>query len=146
MVINANEILPNLWIGSEPYLPAEVYKDFDTIVFSAKGIDVRPYFKKFSDKKILQTALEDRLYLPEGTFIKAEQMAYWVADEVFAGRKVLVTCAAGLNRSGLITALALRLITGKSGVECVKEVQEKRFGALNNETFAKYVSMLLPII
>lgn len=62
-----------------------------------------------------------------------------VADHVRAGRNVLVTCMAGQNRSGLVTAMALCLLTGMKGKDAVNHVSKTRPMALNNQTFAQYV-------
>ncbi len=62
-----------------------------------------------------------------------------VAQQVNAGKKVLVTCMAGLNRSGMVTAMALHLLTGWSGADCVEHVQGCRAMALCNDTFAKWL-------
>jgi protein-tyrosine phosphatase len=62
-----------------------------------------------------------------------------VVDRVKAGRNVLVTCMAGQNRSGIVTAMALCKLTGASGQECVDHVSRTRPFALNNRTFAQYV-------
>jgi len=55
------------------------------------------------------------------------------------GKKVLVTCMAGLNRSGMVTAMALHLVTGWSGDEIVEHMQSARANALCNETFANWI-------
>lgn len=62
-----------------------------------------------------------------------------VAEHVKAGRTVLVTCMAGLNRSGIVTALALRELTGWKGSKIVEHIQNRRPTALCNVTFAKYI-------
>jgi len=53
------------------------------------------------------------------------------------GRRVLVTCAAGLNRSGLVTAIAMHILTRHSGITCVQHVQNRRAGALSNRQFRR---------
>lgn len=66
----------------------------------------------------------------------AEQVAQHVKD----GKSVLVTCMAGLNRSGMVTAMALYLLTGWSGSYVVNHVQACREMALCNDTFAGWLS------
>ena len=62
-----------------------------------------------------------------------------VAREVEAGGKVLVVCNMGLNRSGLVVGLALRLL-GMPADKVVAYVREKRDpNALSNSTFADMV-------
>lgn len=69
----------------------------------------------------------------------AQYAADWVVEMFEAGRRVLVTCAAGRNRSGLVSALALMKRRGLSGEEAVARVQAMRKDALTNESFAEYV-------
>lgn len=69
----------------------------------------------------------------------AEDAARCVARKVQRGRRVLVTCAMGLNRSGLVTGLALRRlgIGGDEAVELVRRARGPR--ALSNRAFAAMV-------
>ena len=67
-----------------------------------------------------------------------------VANLVKSGMTVLVTCIAGHNRSGAVTALSLHHITGKSGRECVEIVRSRRHGSLSNETFVKIIEEMYP--
>lgn len=62
-----------------------------------------------------------------------------VALHVRNGREVLVTCMAGLNRSSMITAMALHNLMGWDGEECVRWVQERRPGALFNPSFKRWL-------
>jgi len=62
-----------------------------------------------------------------------------VVEHVQAGRNVLVTCMAGQNRSGIVTAMAVCKLTGASGQEAVDLVSSRRPMALNNQTFVQYV-------
>lgn len=73
-------------------------------------------------------------YLP--TWMLAAQRA---AQLLSKGNKVLVTCMAGLNRSGMVAAMALHLHTGWSGEECVRHIQSQRSMALCNETFEQWL-------
>jgi protein-tyrosine phosphatase len=54
------------------------------------------------------------------------------------GASVLVTCAWGKNRSGLVTGLML-VGEGYSGEEAVRLIQNRRPGSLFNESFANYL-------
>lgn len=68
-----------------------------------------------------------------------EEAARQVVEHVKAGRRCLVTCWAGQNRSGLVNALVMRELTGWTGEEIVKHIQDHRPLALNNETFVKHI-------
>ncbi len=75
----------------------------------------------------------------------ARDLVHWkisaarVANAVRKGKKVLVTCMAGLNRSGMVTALALHELTGWSGEQIVKHIKSRRSYALCNDLFADYL-------
>jgi protein-tyrosine phosphatase len=54
------------------------------------------------------------------------------------GSKVLAHCGLGLNRSALMIALILMYL-GKESEAAVKQIRERRPGALYNEVFADYL-------
>ena len=58
------------------------------------------------------------------------------------GKKVLVTCMQGRNRSGLVSALALHNLLGVSGLEAASMVQNKRPNSLMNPQFVLALSRL----
>ena len=63
-----------------------------------------------------------------------------LADVVAFGSSVLVTCAMGLNRSGLVAALALREL-GYSAEEAIQLVRDARGPlALRNEQFLALIA------
>ena len=57
---------------------------------------------------------------------KAVNTAQRVARRVRRGRGVLVTCAQGRNRSGLVSCITLHLLTGMRGAEAVAHVKRMR--------------------
>lgn len=67
-----------------------------------------------------------------------------VAEHVMSGHLVLVTCMQGLNRSGMVTALAMRELMGWSGPRIVEHIRHHREQALFNETFARYIEASFP--
>jgi len=72
----------------------------------------------------------------------AVQTANEVVKRVRAGGHVLVTCWAGRNRSGLVTALSLHKLTGLSGVQCVHIIRTARPLALTNLQFRAAIKAL----
>jgi len=53
------------------------------------------------------------------------ELAQWAHSKWAAGKKVNIRCQAGLNRSGLVTALTL-MISGLSADEAIDTLREKR--------------------
>ena len=72
----------------------------------------------------------------------ALRAAALVARYVRDGKNVLVTCRAGRNRSGLVVALALHIMTGKSGRLCLERVRKFRQDALIGGPFVKFLESL----
>jgi protein-tyrosine phosphatase len=76
-------------------------------------------------------------------------MTAWTAAEAVArdlrrGRRVLVTCAMGRNRSAFVAALALHLVTGEPGADMLALVRARRVdrtgvSALSNSAFRAYL-------
>ena len=73
---------------------------------------------------------------------QALRAARQVAQALKLERKVLVTCWQGRNRSGLVSALALHLHLGCSGLEAIRIVKKARRGALTNPQFNEVLSRL----
>jgi hypothetical protein len=113
----------------------------------AKGIDCvvlcaheyQPADGAFPGVDIVRAPLDDNGTLSpfEGTL--ATIVALDVQRRVRMGQTVLVTCSQGRNRSGFVTALAITMLTGKSGLEAYRLVRRRRrspFGeALTNLGF-----------
>lgn len=58
------------------------------------------------------------------------------------GKKVVVHCAAGANRSGLLNALAIRHLRKVTGADAASIVRLEKPGALINPQFNRYLQML----
>ena len=72
---------------------------------------------------------------------RLHSVARLAADMIRESRPVLVHCMMGLNRSPLVAGVALTYL-GFTGEDAVKLLQEKRPGALYNDTFAEYLATL----
>lgn len=73
---------------------------------------------------------------------EAQELAGVLADKIKNGKRVLVHCQAGLNRSGLIAALTL-IELGHTPVEAIDLLRESRSPlVLSNEAFEDYVRSL----
>ncbi len=119
-------IIENLFQGAAPpYGEAVAKLGFDTLVLCAKENQREDLYPGV--EVVLapgdDDAREHRMMRDMPTWEKAAQV---VVERVAAGKKVLVTCIAGLNRSGVVTALAVHQITGWSGEDVVEHIQASR--------------------
>lgn len=136
----AFRVKDKLWIGNAPPIGHHVAQHFEALVLSA--IEYQPVgcFPKVS---VMGVQLRD-----DGSPMTRQEMelAVKAAGRVIqwlkAGKSVLVTCHMGLNRSGLICALAL--CKGPAGMkpgEAVRTVRAARGpDALRNRDFLRFLS------
>jgi hypothetical protein len=124
-----SEVAPNLFMGgtdenatidqAQELRHFEGRNEFDCVVtlyaWAAPanwGVEERRF--GFPDANIIEE------YLP--TII---ELAQWAHAKWAAGKKVNIRCQAGLNRSGLVTALTL-MISGLSADEAIETLRTKR--------------------
>lgn len=141
---NASEVIPRLWQGGAPKPGSYA---FDLIVLAAS--EYQPSADKFPGVEILRVPLPDdwrgmtadaRAQL----YASAVAAAQAVATAHRAGRRVLVTCGAGLNRSGLITGLALRDL-GHTADEALALIRKARGArALAGKAFPDFIRAYQP--
>jgi len=125
--LNADEIVPGLWQGAVPdFGPAVAQAGFDVLVLTASEHQRSPVY--YPDVKVIQAPNDDSVGRPltPHKLRTAARTAVEVARDVQQGKRVLVTCAAGMNRSGFVVALALHLLYGMSGEMAIQWVRFKR--------------------
>lgn len=122
--LNADKVGRNLWVGAVPTDPSLVDKHFDGLVLAAREFqDVFPVHKYPGTKLILAPLDDDK---PTGEEkVTALKAALDVYDMNKQGKKVLVTCAKGVNRSALIAALAM-VLAGDSGNDAIAKIRAAR--------------------
>ena len=109
---------------------------FDTVVLAAA--EYQPELPGF---EVLRIPLYDR-FPPDPppdamTRAAVQETARRIARRVRAGRRVLVTCRAGINRSGLVAGLALCEL-GVPGLQAATVIRMLRNG-LHNPYFLRMV-------
>lgn len=122
---DANEIIPGLWQGAAPPSPESVLGDgFTALVLCAR--DFQPKTEEFPGVVVVHAPFDDT----EKPSKDQLDTAVWASAQVEQlhkkAHKVLVTCQAGINRSGLVVALALHRIKGWPGDFCIQVVKQKR--------------------
>lgn len=139
--IDAHRLMPRLWQGSYPESGALLRElDFHLLVMCAYELQTPDAFPEVG---VYMCPLDDS-DLSAAEARDANEAARRIAQMYRGGARVLVTCAAGRNRSGLVSALTIRLINGCSGQRAADLVIEKRPNALTNRSFRRYLESLPP--
>jgi len=149
--VEADEIVPNLWQGSYPRYGEHVAKSGFTLLVFCAG-EIQPPAEDYPGVRIIYAPNSDDYVskMPRDLLQIAVEAAHEVAQEIQDGGKALVTCAAGINRSGLVSALTLHFLHGWAGTECIARVQKTRVNqkhhmvALDNPQFRAVLKNLKP--
>jgi len=93
--------------------------------------------------RVIRCPLPDR-DLTIGQIRHAIVCGVTVAQAVVNGRRVLVTCRAGLNRAALIVGIALGQLTTMPAEDVIDLIRTRRSqGALSNQTFVELLRRLV---
>lgn len=114
-------------------------KGFHVLVLCAE--ELQPPAELYDDLRVIHSPIDDAV-LKKDEWKRSWESAVEVAKRVKTGEKVLVTCAAGFNRSGLVTAISLWMLTGAPGDVIVRHVRSRRRGALRNASFVRAIEQL----
>jgi len=137
--LDANEIIPGLWVGSKPPKGEFLHKNgYTHVVLCSPDYQLPVY--DFPNVNVIHCPFEDiDNIMSNSTMALVFVTAKLVAEAHKAGGKVLVTCYAGLNRSALVAALSLRVLGYSSffAIESLRTNRSKR--CLENKTFERLV-------
>lgn len=137
LTVDAHQVHGNLWQGGAPPTGSEVREaGFTALILCAKGY--QPAGKEFVGVRVFHAPMADAF---EGltpreieTWLSAADAA---ARLVRSGHRVLVTCMAGRNRSGIVSVEALRRL-GYSAADGIRMVRQARGPmALSNPAFVR---------
>jgi protein-tyrosine phosphatase len=133
--IDASRVLPRLYQGACPPTGRALHvAGFDALVLCAE--EYQPDSCAFPGVAVMHCPLDDHLHpLSRKEWVQIVSAAKFVVASCARGARVLVTCQAGLNRSGIVTAVAVMMLTNCSGKEAVELVQRRRQWALCNSSF-----------
>ena len=114
---------------------------FHLVVFCAKEFGPPPQvFKDPRERraKVYYCPLDDAVITKDEAFL-ASRAADVVLQALRSSQEVLVTCMQGRNRSGLVIALALHMLSGSGGEAAAQFVRQRRLRvaapALTNPSF-----------
>lgn len=139
-----NEVVPGLWQGghdvrSQDPRACVVTDEFELVVSLATRAGHGPADGVEHHVLRIADAVPD-----EATLARVGEAATLVADAVRDGRRVLVRCSGGLNRSGLVVATAL-IGLGRTPGEAIALVRAARGPwALINPAFVAALDRLTP--
>lgn len=147
-VLDAVRVTHRLWIGSHPPVPGHRCADhpvehqadlkrlgFDFLALTAS--EYQPSGHHFPGVVVCYAPFDDDPAGLDGRQVKvALDAATKTVQAHQAGRRCLVTCWAGRNRSGLVTALALARLSGLAPSDAGDVVRDRRGpGSLVNPSF-----------
>jgi protein-tyrosine phosphatase len=148
----AHRVLGDLWIGNAPPIVSmhedgsmvrPLMADFDTVVLCAS--EYQPDSGLFTVEEVVHAPMDDSFTpVSKQCAMTALRAARHVVKRLVEDKRVLVTCLAGRNRSGLVCALALCFgPPGLSPVVAVRLVREARGpNALANPFFVRFLEQL----
>jgi protein-tyrosine phosphatase len=127
----------NLWMGSKPAVGLHLRRDYDVVVLAAQEYQPPQRWFDAVGIKTLRVMLDDSGPPPTAREVRdARAAGHQVAGFLRAGKRVLVTCAMGLNRSGLVAGLALMEAYGMDADSVIRAIRGSRSpDALNNHYF-----------
>jgi protein-tyrosine phosphatase len=136
-----SELVPGrLWHGGCPV-------DFDWVrasgidlVLDVADADAHPPDGAVDGLVYLKCPLVDEGTIPDPALTLG--LASLVAGLVRDGRRALVHCTFGRNRSGLMATLLVRELLGLSGADALAHVRARRRNVANNETFEEWLESL----
>ena len=138
--VEASEVVPGLYIGSKPPHGRHAV---DVIVLAAE--EYQPHASRFPGAQVIHVPLDDAplRQMRSDEIESAVSVGKAVAAHLRAGRRVLVTCAMGLNRSSLVAAIAMHTVYGMSADEIITRIRHARGAwALSNPNFEKLVRVV----
>lgn len=130
-----SRVISRLWQGALPQWPEQL-QGFDVLLLCA--LELQPPSTHMPVVRVVRIPLDDAK--PSVEDVRAvRRTARRCAQAWRSGQRLLITCAAGLNRSGLITGLTLRQL-GYSGDQAVTLIRQARGpNALSNRWFEQLV-------
>jgi hypothetical protein len=136
----ADKIIDNLWMGSAPPMMHAVSQYFNALALCA--CEYQPHEDCFFNVHVHHAPLHDNpSFIPQSEIVTAVRAAGKVIHWINEGKTILVTCLAGLNRSGLVTAIALCAGPWKMSVhDAIESVRAARGPwALSNPQFVAFL-------
>lgn len=138
--LNANRVASRLWMGAR--VPPQCHlRDLGFTLLVHCAVELPPGPDDYPGVRVLFAPNNDQVgyALTQRQLDCAKMAAGQIARHWREGGRVLVTCAQGRNRSGLVCALALlRLsrLNAEQAIACIRQARQK---ALTNPDFVRAI-------
>lgn len=148
--VDADRVGHNLYQGSNPP-PGRVLSDlgFDVLVLCAEELYQAHGPDVFPGIEVLYCPLTDRRDMTAfrpGDEANIDRTVKTIVQRLASGKRVIVCCHSGWDRSGLLTARVAHACTGKPGAWCVNHIRSCRFNALRNPFFVRTLCAIGPSV
>lgn len=149
----AHRIGPRIWQGSYPPPFSELRaQGIDVLVLCAKEINERLDRSGWSLAQLYPGVRVLRCYLDDSgppvtpaEIVEAHRVAHEAAELWNRGARILITCAMGHNRSGLVSAMLPRELFGVGGETAIDHIRARRPDSMRNDSMRAYLRQLPPI-
>lgn len=136
--IDVTAIWPTLWMGGHPDFQLEELAPWDVVAFCAK--EYQPRLDSTNHIFVYLAIDDDQLSADDK--VAALRTGAGIAEFIKSGARCLVTCNGGLNRSGLICAIAMWKLDMPM-MRAIDVIREARGpDALSNRFFVSFLRSL----
>lgn len=143
-MIAAVRVAQGIYQGPCPRSAEDVRRNrFNVLTFCAR--EIQPVIHDPQGLRVLYAPMNDSPSNPmtDEEWAAAQQAGREIARATSAGGRALTTCAMGLNRSGVVNALALHYRFSVSGAEAIDQIRRTRGPmALSNPSFVERLRRL----
>lgn len=142
--MSASEVVPGLFVGSKP-APGR-HEGMDVIVLAAQ--EYQPPADLFPGVEVIHAPNDDDPSRPmtPAEIETAVRAGKTVARRLRSGRRVLSTCAMGLNRSALVAAIAMNEVWGTSPDEAIRLLRRARGSfSMSNPNFERLLRVVADV-
>lgn len=136
-----DEIVPGLHVGGHDYSPDGTIWARDVVIADEFDLVISLYQRAGHGPADGVAHIHLRIpdgYLGDADLADVRTLADWAAEAVRDGKRVLVRCQAGLNRSSLVAAFTLLRLGHTDPVALIREKRSP--DALFNTHFQRYIA------
>lgn len=133
-----HQLMPNLYVSGWPDAKTLLYEQFDVVVTCCRK-DLPDHYKGIIPQHY-HFPMSDSAQIPGKVPPEVTDAVHIVVLNIFLGKKVLVHCYAGHNRSWLVATMAHAHLRAKSYAEAYQHTMETYDRALQNPAFVEYLN------